>query len=451
MPAHSQDFAPLWRSRGLRWGLIVASVFAMLMLALFELVTWKATSLLYATLDGSISEQLELLAARPAPMLPFMITSRMNGGPAVVTQVGLFLPDHTPEIGDLVAIPNGLTLDGQPHESRSDDGTLIIHAAGKVLPDGRILIVARDATDSLAVRQDFIRAGLTLAVPGVALTIAFGILFGILSDRRLRSLNDTAECIIDGALSLRLPANAHGDELDRLCAIFNRILARLEEGMAALRNAGENIAHDLRTPLTALRARLERAQIAAGDETPVGQMIDDCIGNVDQSLSTVTALLRIADLQNGWRNTEFRACNLTTLLDETVEIFQPVAEERLISLRVIIEAHAYIEGDWDLLVEAVANLLDNALKFTPPGGRVDVFLRSRLEGPVITVADTGPGIPEADREAVLRRFVKLDSSRNSTGRGLGLSLVQAICDLHQFQIFILDNNPGCKIVIQCFS
>ena len=109
MPAHSQDFAPLWRSRGLRWGLIVASVFAMLMLALFELVTWKATSLLYATLDGSISEQLELLAARPAPMLPFMITSRMNGGPAVVTQVGLFLPDHTPEIGDLVAIPNGLT------------------------------------------------------------------------------------------------------------------------------------------------------------------------------------------------------------------------------------------------------------------------------------------------------------------------------------------------------
>ena len=450
MPTHNQHFVPLWRSRGLRWGLIVASMFAMLMLALFELVAWKATDLLFATLDRSISEQLELLAARPSAMLPFMITSRMNGGPAVVTQVGLFLPDRTSEVGDLLTIPPDLVLDGQPHESRSDDGTSILHAAGKALPDGRILVVARDATESLAVRQDFIRAGLTLAVPGVAFTIALGIAFGILSNRRLRHLNDTAEQIMGGALSLRLSADVEGDELDRLCAIFNRILARLEEGMAALRNAGENIAHDLRTPLTALRARLERAYNAAGDDTPVGRMIDDCIGNVDQSLSTITALLRIADLQNGWRSTDFQPCNLAALLEETVEIFQPVAEERQISLSAVIEAHAYVDGEWDLLVEAVANLVDNALKFTPPGGHVGVFLRSRLEGPVISVADSGPGIPAEARESVLRRFVKLDISRNSTGRGLGLSLVQAICDLHHFPIFILDNNPGCKIVIQCF-
>ena len=180
-------------------------------------------------------------------------------------------------------------------------------------------------------------------------------------------------------------------------------------------------------------------------------MIDDCIGNVDQSLSTITALLRIADLQNGWRSTEFQPCNLAVLLEETVEIFQPVAEERQISLGAVIEAHSYVEGDWDLLVEAIANLVDNALKVTPPGGRVDVFLRSRVEGPVITVADTGPGIPPEARQSVLRRFVKLDISRNSTGRGLGLSLVQAICDLHHFSIFIQDNNPGCKFIIQCFS
>ena len=247
------------------------------------------------------------------------------------------------------------------------------------------------------------------------------------------------------ARQLRLPVDGSGDDLDRLCIIVNRVLDRLEAGIEALRSAGENIAHDLRTPLTALRVRLERAIIVIGSEAAAARPIEQAIDSVDQALSTITALLRIADIQHGVRVSAFAVLDLPPLLEETAEIFRPLAEERGISLSVVVTRTAQIEGDRALIIEALANLVDNAVKFTPDGGRVELSLYGPPARVVLSVADTGPGIPFDMRQSVLRRFFRLDGSRTSQGSGLGLSMVKAIADLHQGELKISDGNPGCVV------
>ena len=413
---------------------------------MFEVITSQATGLLSVTIDRSVREQLSLLAARPPDMLPFMITSRLNGGPSVVTLVGLFRADRQPLVGDLSVIPEGLLLDGRAHSVTSPAIQLPLRAAGRALPDGRLLVVARDATDLVEIEGDLSRAALALAIPFALITLAAAGLLGMASERRLRRVNATAERIIEGDLSLRLEADPEGDELDRLCAIVNRMLRRLEEGLAAMRSAGENIAHDLRTPLTAVRARLERAAEQAGTGSDVGRLIEQGITGIDQSLSTIRALLRIADLEHGRRVAAICVVETSHLLAETAEIFGPVAEEAGLTLRLDLASSSPILADRDLVIEAVANLLDNAIKFTPAGGHVTLGCQDVGSFMVISVSDTGPGIPEALRQAVLTRFVQLDSSRKTDGRGLGLSLVHAICKLHGFQLEIGENDVGGTVV-----
>ena len=303
-----------------------------LVLVMVEAITSQATGLLSVTIDRSVREQLSLLAGRPPDMLPFMITSRMNGGPYVVTRVGLFRPDRSALVGDLTEIPEGLTLDGRARAATSAVLHVPLRAAGRVLPDGRLLVAARDATDLVEIEGDLTHAAFYLAAPFALVTLVVGAIVGVVSERRLRRLSETAERIIAGDLSQRLPADPEGSELDRLCAIVNRILRRLEEGVAALRNAGENIAHDLRTPLTAVRARLERAAGHAGSDSQTGQLIELGIAGIDQSLSTITALLRIADMEHGRRTAEICRIDATRLLEDTAEIFGPVAEEAGLAL-----------------------------------------------------------------------------------------------------------------------
>ncbi len=428
----------------------MALLIALAMAALFTLITSEATGMLTIGIDRSLTEQLSLLGARPPDMLPFMITSRMNGGAAVVTQVGLFDADRNPVVGSLTSIPAGLAMDGRAHHVTGAHTGVDLRAAAKTLADGRMLVVARDTTDIAEIRENLLTAGLRLALPTLALTIACGLFIGLVSEKRLRFINESAQKIIDGDLTKRLPAKSAGDELDRLCLIFNRVLSRLEEGIEALRNAGENIAHDLRTPLTSARARLERCVRISSDNPRAVELIDQAVAGVDHSLATITALLRIADLEHVRRISAFAPFPLAEMLRETVEIFTPVAEDRGVSL--VCEAAPDVEalGDRGLMVEAIANIVDNALKFTPKGGRVAVVLRQHPHGPVISVSDTGPGIPAAMRARVLQRFAKVDKSRGTDGQGLGLSLVKAICQLHQFTLRIGGDGDGAIVSIECF-
>ena len=442
----------LWRSRGLRWGVAAAVMLGVSLMAMFGLMYWRSTALMLDTMDRSVIEQLELLSARPPDMLPFMIASRMNRHPAVVTLVGLFEPGGQPVVGDVALMPDQIVLDGQM-QAVVAPGLPSVHwrAAGRRLPGGRILVVARSVDEILEIRAGLLRNAIVGVVPAVLLCLGCGTLVGVVTERRMRGFSMVAERIIAGDMRERLPERAAGDELDRLCMIVNRVLGQLEEGIEALKGVGENIAHDLRTPLTVMRARLERSHILAGSDTPLGRSIEQSIEGVDQALSTVTALLRISEIQHVQRAANFERFNLARIVHETADSYQPVAEEKGIDLTVSITVEATILGDRQLMTEALVNLVDNAVKFTPRAGQVSLILAGTPAQPTITVSDTGPGIPIEARSVVFRRFYRADASRTTHGNGLGLSLVAAVVDLHRFNIRLRGSTPGCRVDLLCWN
>ena len=224
--------------------------------------------------------------------------------------------------------------------------------------------------------------------------------------------------------------------------------ALLEEALQEAKVVGDNIAHDLRTPLTRVRIRLERGREHAATLEELRAVADQAIAGLDQSLTTITALLRITEIEHSRRREGFSDVHLAPLLREAGDLYDPIAENKGVTLRVEAPDGDAVRGDRDLLFEAVANLVDNAVKFTPEGGRVELALLRQQGETVIRVSDTGPGIPEIDREAVTQRFYRSDKSRNIKGLGLGLSMVAAIIKLHSFR-FTISPGPGCTAEIAC--
>ncbi len=226
--------------------------------------------------------------------------------------------------------------------------------------------------------------------------------------------------------------------------------AQLEEALQEAKVVGDNIAHDLRTPLSRVRIRLERGREHASTLEELRAVADQAIAGLDQSLTTVTALLRITEIEHRRRREGFSEVQLAPLIREVGDLYDPIAEDKGVALWVEAPDGATVRGDRDLLFEAVTNLVDNAVKFTPEGGRVELALLHQEGETVIRVSDTGPGIPEIEREAVTQRFYRSDKSRNTKGLGLGLSMVAAIVKLHGFR-FTLAAGPGCMAEIGCLS
>lgn len=424
------------------------------MLSVFGVTLWLGSAALSDVTDRSIAEQLELLAARPPELLPFMIESRLNRQPAVITLVGLYAPDGGLVVGDIGRAPPAVPLDGRVHEQRSagsgDMRARRLRIAGRRLPDGRLLFVGRDVGDIPALRSRLVRALLLGLLPAVALSVLGGAVFGLRAECRLAGLRAAAERIMDGHIEERLPVSRRGDELDQACRHMNRVLDRAEELVSALKGVGEDIAHDLRTPLTAVRAGLERG-LRARDASTRQATMERAIAGIDRALAIVSALLRIGEIERGRRQAGFADFDLAGVLRDATEAYQPLAEDKGLSLSLEIAGPVQVFGDPDLIAEAVMNLLDNAVKFTPVGGAVQVALAGAPDRPVLRIADTGPGIPPEERAAVFRRFWRGDRSRSTQGHGLGLNLVAAIARLHGFGVRLVDGSPGCTIELLCWT
>jgi len=445
------------RRTGFRWSIVVAAVLAAGTMLMFGVVYSLGTDALFRTADKSVLEQLDLLAARPAELLPFMITSRMRDrldNPHVITEVGLFDADGKRIVGDIPEIPHALRLDGHVHTEVSPrpsaDEPQHERVAGRILPDGRILVVARNVDDLLAMRSSILWTLAFALVPAILLSIAGGVIVGTRTQRRLLALRRTAERIIAGHLDERLAARVPGDDLDQLAAIVNRILDRLEALVHALKGAGEDIAHDIRTPLASVRARLERGREHAESRDQLLAVVDQSIAGIDQALAIAAALLRIAEIEHSQRYAGFAPFDLAEILRDAAEAYGPVAEDKGVRLTLDAAPAAQILGDRDLMLELVLNLVDNAVKFTPSGGSVRLDLAATPDGPLLRVADSGPGIPEDEMGLVFRRFYRSDKSRSSKGHGLGLSLVAAIAGLHGFRLSLHSAKPGCIVELQCW-
>jgi signal transduction histidine kinase len=261
-------------------------------------------------------------------------------------------------------------------------------------------------------------------------------------------VNKRVQRIVAGDLRQRLPTRAVDDPFDKLALIVNKMLDDIEALIHEIAGVGDDIAHDLRTPLTRVRVRLERGRQHATTVDELRAVVDQSIAGLDQSLAIITALLRIAEIEHTRRLDGFSEVPLAPLLREVGDLYDPIAEDKHITLQVDVTAEATVHGDRDLLFEAVANLVDNAVKFTPEGGRVELALRRSDGEAAIRVKDTGPGIPDIEREAVTKRFYRSDKSRRTEGIGLGLSLVAAIVKLHGFR-FTIAGGSGCTAEVVC--
>ncbi len=277
--------------------------------------------------------------------------------------------------------------------------------------------------------------------------LAIGVLGGTVMSRnmlrRVEQVNRTAERVVAGDLSDRVPRIGTDDEFDQLAANLNGMLDQIERLMTGMREVTDNVAHDLKTPLARLRARLELALLGPQDGVAQSEAIRAAIEEADRLLATFNALLGIAEAEAGADGRGERL-DLAEIVSAAVELYEPLAEERALALRFDGTPGTIIDGNRHLLSQAVANLLDNALKYGGDGGEIAVTVRRRGGCAVIEVADRGPGIPEADRDSVFDRFVRLEPSRSTPGNGLGLSLVRAVARRHGGTVTLADSFPGLR-------
>ena len=313
------------------------------------------------------------------------------------------------------------------------------------MPGGGLLLTGVDLDDAEEALRVVERSLLFGLVPGLLLAIGAGLLAGRRAARQVDAVRRLTQRILVGELDRRLPVGDHPDSFGLLCAHINLMLDRLQILVAEVRGVGDDIAHQLRTPLTRLRARLERGLREANDPTSFSGVADTALAEIDVLLGIVAALLRIRELEDQARRSRFAPVDLSRLVDDACELHRPSAEDRGINLRCAIEPVDPIEGDASLLVEAISNLLDNAMKFGPPGGRVTVSLRREADGAAITVADDGAGVPVAERALVTQRFYR--GRHDCDGAGLGLSLVKAIADLHDFTLRFADEGSAVSLVL----
>lgn len=343
-----------------------------------------------------------------------------------------FVPDNMPILPETKDFP---IFTGGPDKLHILTGGLAMTAYGPVL------IATR--TDHLATLIDkFIKAAIWAVALTLGLTLALGYMFSKAILRRLVHYNRLSEQIERGHYDTRLPVSAKHDEFDMLARQFNRVLDTLEHNLLAVRGVTDNIAHDLRTPLSHLRFGIEQLPQKSADE--VVDASAELLEELDHCLATFDAMLSLTRIEEGQQSLDLQELSLQGLCQDLFEMVEAMAEEKSQTLSLELGADAMIAGDKHLLFQALFNLVDNAIHYSPEGAELHLIQR----GKQIVICDTGPGIADEDKERVFERLVRLDPSRHLKGTGLGLSMVKAILSRHQASIALLDNNPGLRVEIQ---
>ncbi len=447
----------LLRTNAFRLGALYLALFAASVLALLVFIYFSTADFIErqteATIDAEITGLREQYEDRGLPGLLEIIHARSTAQHGNTSTLYLITDAALhPIAGNLSAWPQAQHIRagwiGFPLEVRTRDGPVQSNALASVfvLPDGFRLLVGRDLRDASAFRSRITRTLGWSALLTVALGVAGGLFMTRNMLRRVDAVNRTSERIIRGDLTQRVPLTGSGDEFDQLAGNLNAMLDRIERLMLGMRQVTDNIAHDLRTPLSRLRARLEVTLLERPDAGRYAEALRETVAEADRLLGTFNALLSIAEAEAGSRRETMAVVDLAEIARSVGELYEPVADEKGLALTIDNDARLPVHGDRHLLSQALANLLDNALKYTPAGS---VALRAHgVDGSArVEVADSGPGVPADRREAVFDRFVRLEGSRSTPGNGLGLSLVRAVAKLHGGEAWLEDNNPGLKAVL----
>lgn len=440
------------RSIAFKYTATFASVFAVQAVLFGAAIYWLSQSFLIKEIDNTIEADanglVEYYESGGLELLTELLKTRLKR--LSRDDVVYLLTDEMfePVMGNIPAWPAGMPKDARWYEVdrgagfRFDRDLRILHLA---LPDGHHLLVARDtvAEGELGGRTLLILL-IVLAVTLTTCALA-GLYLHINVRSRLRLISETCGEVAEGNLSHRIPVAGVHDEIDDISQTLNETLDRNEQLMQGVRQVTNSIAHDLKTPMTRLRGRLETLALAESDEDK-REEIGLSVAELDRLLSTFSALLRISRVEAGDSLSEFVDIDLGTLLRDAVDFYEPIAEERGQRLELRIEDDLHVTGDRDLLFQSVANLVDNALKYGGREGTVALTLQRHGQKAEITIQDQGKGIPEADLERVFERFYRVEDSRTHPGNGLGLSLVGAVTKLHRGNVR-LANREGLRVTL----
>jgi signal transduction histidine kinase len=457
------DFIRLARTSAARIALRYVLIYVLLVGAALGAVYWVTGRYVDAQLYAGMEEDFQSLHDRYdrdgvqglASLMQSRSESAANEGRfyLLVDERGLTLA------GNLLGLPpeDPLPLDGKVHVVWVEDDIIPLDSydddaywpvIGTLLPDGSRLVVARSVKNAETLQLYILYALLTLLAVIVFLALTMGLLIGNSILKRIDAISDTARHIIEGQLGQRMPVSARGDEFDTLAQRLNQMLERIEQLLKSMREITDNVAHEMRSPLTRMRNRLEVTLLQRRDEAQYRAAMQEAIRDAESLLKTFNALLQVSQAQAGTVRAERSRVDVAQLLREVGELYAPALEDAALRLEINAQQPVTVTGNRNLLAQAVGNLLDNAIKFTPKGGSVRLCATAAPGGAEVSVSDTGPGIPARDKARVVERHVRLDPAGATRGNGLGLSLVDAIARQHGAALVLEDNNPGLRAVIR---
>ena len=438
------------RSAGLRFALIFGAVFAAAALALVLFLWLSTAGLLDRQVEAAINADAQGLVERwsegGVPSLLLTIQDRLSENIDDDAIYELTDPLGATVAGNLGRWPDRVASPGIVYELQ------IVRAGARSvadvrrydLPGGFRLLVGRDVRGRVELRRLLTNALFSSLLVVAGLGIAGALVIRNLFRRMVAEVSRTADAIAGGDLTPRVRRTGSGDEFDRMAESINTMLERIARLMDGVRQVSNAIAHDLRTPITRARARLEDAALHARTDGELRAGVERAVADLDGVTAVFHALMRIAEIEVGSRRSAFADVDLGPLLADLAELYGAVAEEHGLRLVLEVPDTLAILGDRDLLQQAVANLLDNAIKFSPQGGVVSLSAQRTERQVWVSVADQGPGIPEADRPRATERFFRGEAARSTPGSGLGLALVQAVALLHEGALQLDDAHPGLR-------
>ncbi len=448
--------AAFLRTTAFRQTLLSAALFALSSFVILGFIYADSVRMMNSRAEAAINDEMEALQARfdaggIRAVNTYILQRTVGGGSdylyllahptgrSVSANIS-GLPSVQPDRDGWLQFTYRRPPAGGAEETEKDDRA----ARGRIvqLPSGYRLFVGVDVDEEDRLVGRMFSTILAASALALALGVAAGIFVSRRFVRRLDGINRVARNVRAGDLKRRAARNYTGDELDELSENFNNMLDRVEALMHRMRHTGDSIAHDLRTPLTRMRNRLDEALREDGDLESREQTLERAVADTDEILGIFNSILSLSRLEAGESRASIVRLDPADVGEDLAELYEPVCEDEGLEFDSEIERGMTIVGDRGLLSQALANLLDNAVKYTPSGGAVVLRLRKNGEGRAeFSVTDTGPGVPVEDRDRVTQRFVRLDNSRSLPGSGLGLSLVKAIADIHNGR-FELDEGPG---------
>lgn len=440
----------LLRTSSFRLTALYAAITGIGLLVLFAAVYWSATTYMRRQIDQTVQAEIKEVrngnAAGTLDGLRGSVERVAAQSPGyfylLADRNGAKLAGNLPKLEPIVGAREWIDAKRLPGFADVD-----IRGYGNQVVDGAYLFVGANAHQIDELGESVVRSFLSGTLIAMLIAIVGGALASAAAMRRVEAISRTSRDIVAGDLRQRIALSGRGDEFDHLAESVNAMLDRIGVLMEGLRQVSTDIAHDLRTPLTRLRQRIELALQRPPDGATLHATLATTLGDIDAILATFAALLRIAQIESGARKARFASVDLSELLHTVVEIYQPAVEDKNQILREDIAAGLQVHGDRELLSQLFANLVENASRHCPAGAQIALAARAASTRIDVVVGDDGPGIPQAMRNKVLQRFVRLDASRSTPGNGLGLALAHAIARLHDADLRLADNEPGLAVTV----